>query len=111
MDRRYGSRQPRTVSTEKKTRLWKLVWSQEERACMHLAPKKALNKQDCAYRKGKKSDIPDENLLSPTNKVSKKFIYNFMVWCNQSNNGIKVNKENYCRYLHKQLFPATEKVV
>ena len=46
---------------------------------MHLAPKKALNKQDFAYRKGKKSDIPDENLLSPTYKVSKKLIYNFMV--------------------------------
>ena len=27
------------------------------------------------------------------------------------NNGIKVNKEIYCRYLHKALFPAIEKVV
>ena len=46
---------------------------------MHLAPKKAPNKQDCVYRKGKKSDILDENLLSPTNKVSKKFRCDFMV--------------------------------
>ena len=38
-----------------------------------------------------------------------------MVGCNQTffvnNNGIKVNKENYCRHLRKELFPATEKVV
>ena len=78
---------------------------------MHLAPKKAPNKQDCVYRKGKKSDIPDENLLSKTSKVSKKFCCNFMVWCNQNNNSIKVNKDNYCRHLHKELFPATEKIV
>ena len=26
-------------------------------------------------------------------------------------NGIKVNKENYCRHLRKELFPAIEKVV
>ena len=26
-------------------------------------------------------------------------------------NGIKVNKENYCRHLCKELFPAIEKVV
>ena len=39
-----------------------------------------------------------------------------MLWCNQTfffvnNNGIKVNKENYCRHLRKELFPAIEKVV
>ena len=28
-----------------------------------------------------------------------------------NNNGIKVNKENYCRHLRKELFPAIEKVV
>ena len=27
-----------------------------------------------------------------------------------NNNGIKVNKENYCRHLRKELFPAIEKV-
>ena len=38
-----------------------------------------------------------------------------MLWCNQNffvnNNGIKVNKKNYCRHLRKELFPAMEKVV
>ena len=28
-----------------------------------------------------------------------------------NNDGIKVNKENYCRHWRKELFPATEKVV
>ena len=28
-----------------------------------------------------------------------------------SNNGIKVNKENYCRHLRKEWFPGIEKVV
>ena len=28
-----------------------------------------------------------------------------------SNNGNTVNKENYCRYLRKELFPAIEQVV
>ena len=28
-----------------------------------------------------------------------------------NNNGIKVNKENYSRHLHKELFPAIEKVI
>ena len=40
---------------------------------------------------------------------------NFMVWCKQTffvnNNGIKVNKENYCWHLHEELFPNTERVV
>ena len=28
-----------------------------------------------------------------------------------NSNGIKVNKENYCRHLKKELFPAIEKLV
>ena len=27
-----------------------------------------------------------------------------------NNNSIKVNKENYCRYIREDLFPAIEKV-
>ena len=38
-----------------------------------------------------------------------------MVWSNQTffinNNGVKVNKENYCRHLSKKLLRAIEKVV
>ena len=28
-----------------------------------------------------------------------------------NSNGIKVNKENYCKHLKKELFPAIEKIV
>ena len=38
-----------------------------------------------------------------------------MVWCTQTvfvnNNGIKVNKENYCLHLRKKLFLVIEKCV
>ena len=57
---------------------------------------------DRVYGKRKKSDIPDENLRSSYG-VTKLFFVN--------NNGTKVNKENYCRHLCKELFPAIEKVV
>ena len=36
--------------------------------------KKTPEKQDCVYGIRKESDIPDENLFSSTNKVSKKVI-------------------------------------
>ena len=72
---------------------------------------------DFLYGEGKKSDIPDENLISSTNQISKKvMVFTAISWYVVTkpffgnNNGIKVNKENYCRYLHKKLLPAIEKV-
>ena len=46
----------------------KTVWQDEKDFTLEVS----LNLQnDCVYGKGKKSDIPDENLLSSTNKISK----------------------------------------
>ena len=58
---------------------------------------------DRAYGKGKKSDVLDENLLSLTKKIYKKFMVSATIlWYGVTetffvnSNGIKLNKENYC---------------
>ena len=73
---------------------------------------------DRVYGEGKKSDIPDENLLSLTNKIPKEVVVSAAIsWYGVTkpffvnNNGTKVNKGNYCRHLLKELLPAIEKVV
>ena len=73
---------------------------------------------DRLYDKGKKSNIPDEHLLSLTNKMSKQVMLSAAIsWYGVTkiffvnNNGIKVNKESYYRHLRKELFPAIEKVI
>ena len=74
------------------------------------------NDQVCG--KGKKSNVPDENLFVSTNKISRKVIvptaiswYSTMKPFFVNENGIKVNKENCCKHLKKQLFPAIKKLV
>ena len=93
----------------------KAVW-QDERDFTLEVPVNLQN--DHVYAKGKKSDIPDESLLSSTNKMSRKVMVSAAIlWYGVTKpffvnkNGIKVNKENYCRHLRKELFPAIEKVV
>ena len=73
---------------------------------------------DRLYDKGKKSNIPDEHLLSSTNKMSKQVMLSAAIsWYGVTkiffvnNNGIKVNKESYYRHLRRELFPAIEKVI
>ena len=73
---------------------------------------------DRLYDKGKKSNIPDEHLLSSTNKMYKQVMLSAAISCYGvtkiffvNNNGIKVNKESYYRHLGKELFPAIEKVI
>ena len=73
---------------------------------------------DRLYDKGKKSNIPDEYLLSSTNKMSKQVMLSAAIsWYGVTkiffvnSNGIKVNKESYYRHLRKELFPAIEKVI
>ena len=63
---------------------------------------------DRVYGKGKKSDVPDENLFASTNKMSRKVMVSAAIsWYGATKpffvneNGIKVNKENYCKYLKK----------
>ena len=67
---------------------------------------------------GKKSDIPDETLISSTNTISKNFmVFAAISWYGVTkpffvnNNSIKVNKENYCQHLRKEFFPVVEKVI
>ena len=73
---------------------------------------------DRVHRKGKKSDVPDENLIQSTNKMSRKVMLSAAIsWYGATKpvfvneNGIKVNKENYCKHLKKQLFPASKNLV
>ena len=73
---------------------------------------------DRVYGKGTKSDVPDENLFGSTNKTSRKFMVSAAIsWYGatkpflENDNGIIVNKENYCKHLKKQLFPAIKKLV
>ena len=56
---------------------------------------------DRVYGKGKKTDVPDENLFASTSKMSKKVMVSAAIsWHGATNpfsvneNGIKVNKEN-----------------
>ena len=182
MDRRHGSGQPRTVSTEKdKDLIEELVCSKEEPPHTHLAPRKIAEQtginlssirrmvkkrnlkqfktwkhhkrvkgletegkpalaflekdlkvtsvwskktfwqdekdftlevpvnlqNDQACGKGKKSDISDENVLSSTNKMSKKVMVSAAIsWYGVTkpffvnSNSIKV-KENFCQHLRK----------
>ena len=67
--------------------------------------------------KEKKSDVPDKNLFTSTNKMSRKVMLSAAIsWCGATKtffvneNGIKVNKENYCKHLKRKLFPAIKKL-
>ena len=65
----------------------KKVW-QDEKEEKELSLEVPVNLQnDRLYGEEKKSDIPDENLLIMTSKISKKshdICCNFMEWCNQT---------------------------
>ena len=68
-------------------------------------------------KKEKKSDVPDENLIASTNKMSKKVMLSASIsWYGATKpffvneNGIKVNKENYWKHLKRQLFLAIKKL-
>ena len=89
----------------------KTVWQDEKDFTLEV-PVNLQN--DRLYGEEKKSDIPDENLLIMTSKISKKVMISPAILWNGatksfllSNNGIKVNKENYLR---KELFLAVKKV-
>jgi len=93
----------------------KTVWQDEKDFTLDV-PVNLQN--DRVYGKGKKSDVPARSLFASTNKMSRKVMVSAAVsWYGATkpffvnNNGIKVNKENYCKHLKKQLFPAIDKLV
>ena len=66
---------------------------------------------DRVYGKGKISDVPDENLFASTNKMSRNVMVSAAIfWYDATKpvfvneNGIKVNKENYCKHLKNSCF-------
>ena len=66
----------------------------------------------------KKSEVPEANLFSSTNKMSKKvMVFAAISWYRitkpffVNSNGIKVHKENYCKHLKKEFFPVIKKLV
>ena len=66
----------------------KTVWQDEK----NFSPERPVNLQnDRTYAKGKKSDIPDENLLSSTNMMSKKVMVSVAISC------YGVNKTFFCK--------------
>ena len=77
-----------------------------------------MNKQNNrVYSKGKKSDIPVENLCHEGNRQSKKVMVSAaLTWHGATkpffvnSGGIKVNGPNYLQHLKKELFPAVRKV-
>ena len=93
----------------------KTVWQDEKDFTLEVPVNLQNNR---VYGKGRKSDIPDKSLISSTNKQSKKVMVSAAIsWYGVTkpffvnSNGIKVNKENYCRHLKKELFHAIEKLV
>ena len=54
---------------------------------------------DQVYVKGKKSDVPDENLFASTNKMSRKVMVSDAIFWYGTTKPFAVNKENYCKHL------------
>ena len=86
----------------------KTVWQDEKDFTLDV-PVNLQN--DRVYGKGKKSDVPDENLFASTNKMSRKVMVSAAIsWYDATKpnfvneNGIKVNKENYCKHLKNSCF-------
>ena len=93
----------------------KTVWQDEKDFTLEV-PVNLQN--DRVYGKGRKADVPDANLFSSTNRMSKKVMVSAAIsWYGVTkpffvnSNGIKVNKENYRLHLKKELFPTIERLV
>ena len=68
-------------------------------------------KNDRVYGKRTKPDVTDKNLFASTNKMSRKvMLFAEISWCGATKpffvneNGIKVNKQNYCKRLKNSFF-------
>lgn len=93
----------------------KCVWQDEKDFSLDL-PVNTQN--DRVYYKGKKSDVPNENLNKGTKRLSRKVMVSAGL-CYQgatkpffvNNKGLKVNARSYHKHLKTQLFPAIEKLI
>ena len=93
----------------------KCVWQDEKDFPLDL-PVNAQN--DRVYYKGKKTDVPDENLNIGTKRLSRKVMVSAGL-CYQgatkpffvNNEGLKVNAQNYHKHLKNDLFPAIETLI
>ena len=102
-NRRYARAIALAEKFERNTRMIeKTVWQDEKDFTLDV-PVNLQN--DRVYGKGKKSDVPDENLFASTNKMSRKVMVSAAIsWYGAmkpffvNENGIKVNKENYCKH-------------
>ena len=79
----------------------KTVWQDEKDFTLDV-PVNLKNER--VYGKGEKSDVPHENLFASSNKMSRKVMVSAAIsWCGPTKpffvneNGIKVNKDNYCK--------------
>ena len=87
-----------------------------ERAKRLQVPTNSQNNR--VYRRGNKSNVPEENLFHPTKKLCKKLMVSACVsWYGATKpffvneKGLKVNGVRYHKHLQKDLIPAIEKVV
>ena len=93
----------------------KAVW-QDEKDFTFQVPTNSQNNR--VYRRGNKSNVPEENLFHPTKKLCKKLMVSACVsWYGATQpffvneKGLKVNGVRYHKHLQKDLIPAIEKVV
>ena len=102
-NRRYARAIALAEKFERNTRMIeKTVWQDEKDFTLDVP----VNlKNDRGYGKGKKSDVPDENLFASTNKMSRKVMLSAAIsWYGATKPffvneyGIKVNKENDCKH-------------
>ena len=115
-NRRYARAIAFAEKFERNTRIIEKTVCQDEKDFTLDVPVSLKN--DRVYGKGKKSDVPNENLFASMNKLSKKVkVSSAISWYGATKpffgnkNSIKINKENYCKHLQKQLFSAIKKLV
>ena len=93
----------------------RVIWQDEKDFPLDLP----VNPQnDRVYHKGKKVDVPDENLNKGTKRLTKKVMVSAALsWYGATepffvtDKGLKVNAENYRKHLKSQLFPSIMKTV
>ena len=105
-NRRYARAIALAGKFERNTQMIEKTIYQNEKYFTLYVPVNLQN--DRVYGKGKKIDVPDENLFASTNKMSRKVMVSAATsWYGATKpflvneNGIKVNKGNYCKHLKK----------